>query len=564
MNMNSQEIVDIATPVLARDRFYISFSPKNRPETVRVEYSVPHGQPIQLDISWNHSHFRKGSFDSQILTTMCGVCGSILQKDNDNIYIVTDTYGMLPVYFYRGKNGFCFFTHFPDFLSSMSSPSLTPDPTGISEAMFFDIFINGRTIFKEIQMLPQGSIICWNSRNSELSITPYYNYSFDSRKRVTETDVGEQIAERLENVLRKTYSDHFLLPLSGGVDSRLLAAAMTRVYGPENITALSFAAHPKSYECVYAKEVCEILGIKDWQTHILTPDSYMRSLKYFPERFGGNLSVAHGHLFDGIKSRERDFKGMTLVSGAFADAVGGYGAKAPGLEMSDQRDSHYYRHLIKLDAVLDFKSIKNKISDDIEAVFIKWKNGSSVETFDEYAYITQRQPCVLFTQSLLYKDVIPVMQPFADYDLSEFFFGLPYELRSYKKATRAAIHFYSQKLSSLADVSSKMISDSFRDTYRVYRGKVMNNACRIMTTLTNDRRLFFSPYQTESQDYNLRTSHREMAINAMTVLRDYGIIRDDQLRVLTRKPYKQFGGGVMPCAQYWAITITEALKRFAG
>ncbi len=109
-----------------------------------------------------------------------------------------------------------------------------------------------------------------------------------------------------------------------------------------------------------------------------------------------------------------------------------------------------------------------------------------------------------------------------------------------------------------------MLPDSFGSIYHVYRGKLINNAYRIMTALTCDRHLFFSPYQTESQEYNLRTTHREIARNAMTALRDYGIISDDQLRYLTRKPFKQFGGGVMNCAQYGAITIAEALKRFAG
>lgn len=510
---------------------------------------------IDLDDQQNYTHLKK---------RMLGHPAVGVDKNPERLVLVTDVYGMLPVFSYCNDNTYYFFSHFPDLINELPNLQLTPDSAGIWEAMTFDVILGRRTIFREIKMLPSSSVITIDLRTGMQSEVKYDNLTFEAISGIDERKAGKKAVELLKKALAKIKGDHFLLPLSGGVDSRLLAAVMVEVFGPDRITALSFACRPSSYEFVYAKKTCDILGIKDWRGHILTADSYLRSLQIFPHRFGGNLSISHGHLYDALQANKDKWAGMTLVSGAFADAAGGYGAKSPELCFQSVEESDYYRHLIKIDSVLHLGQTRACIEQDIKDIYNDWQNGSKAETFDEYAYVTQRQPRVLFPQSILYSDILPVGQPFTYPELSEFLFGLPFELRDYKRAIRAAIRHINPRLYKLPDISSKMMQDSWTDRLHIYSGKVLNNLNLLFTYIFNDRRLFFSPYQTECQDYNLRTSHRRLALEAIEVLQECGVISKEQGLILKKKTYRQYKGIHLACAQYWAITVAAALNQFSN
>lgn len=494
---------------------------------------------------------------------MRGVAGVLVDQVGGRLTLATDAYGMLPVFYYQTDDTYYFFTHFPDLLDAFPDIILTPDPAGIWEGMIYDQILGGRTIFKEISMLPPSTMIAIDCRSGAKSMSAYDGLKFERISDIDEREAGQRVADLLKEVLARMEGDHFLLPLSGGVDSRLLAAAMVDLLGPDRITALSFACNSSSYEFIYAKKTCEILGIKDWRGHILTQESYLRSLKVFPSRFGGELSISNGHLYDALSTRMSEWAGKVLVSGAFADAAGGFHADPPEFRYKPVEESHYYRHLIKLDSFLRFGKSKEFIEQDIRDNHAHWQDGSTIMTFDEYAYITNRQPRMLFLQSLSYKDILPVVQPFADRDLSEFLFALPFELRRYKRAIRAAIRHINPEVYDLPDISSKMLHDSWPDRLHIYRGKVLNNLNLLLTCAFGDRKLFFSPYQTECQDYNLRTIHRRLALKCIDILLEYDVISSDQGCNLKKKPYKLYRGLHLACAQYWAITIAITLSKFA-
>jgi len=538
------------------NRFWLEIN--NFPNSLTQEpYSLgPNGHILNIEDDLSTP---SNSTAEQLRNELTGKSATIVSTSNNSITIVTDTYGTLPIYLYSKGSHHCFFSHFPDLLNKIAPNTLTPDNVGIWESMLYDATIHTRTIFKEITMIPTATCATINFLNKNLAMTKFNHLSFQSIEGMDSYEAGSAVAEKLKNSLSLYKDKRFLLPLSGGIDSRLLAGAMVEVFGPDRITALSFACSKNSYELKYAKNVCDVLGIKDWRTHILTNKSYMHSLEKLPMRLGGNLSISHGHLFDALSSSKGTLSEMTLVSGAFADAAGGYHASSPSV----QQKSHYYRHLSSMDKILDLGNNKQEFLSDLDEVKKTWKDYSTIDSFDEYFYVTNRQPKVIFTQSLLYGDFLPVIQPFTNPNLSDYLFGLPYHLRSHKLSLRMAIFSISSKLFELPDISSKMIKRNTSDLAHIYRGKILNNLARLATRTTFDKHLFFSPYQTECQDYNLRTFHRKKVLAAFSDLEQKGIISTKQSKILRQKPYKQFGGGLLPCVQYWAITISETLKQFS-
>ncbi len=491
-----------------------------------------------------------------------GICATLLVSNEQQVIILTDAYGILPIFCYKSIHSYVYFSHFNDLIKVINTSELSPDKNGIWEALLYDSSIYKRTIFSEISHIPPGTHITIDLISGDIQMQKYSNLSFPAIQGIDSHQAGKSVAEKLKNAFAAQSNHKFLLPLSGGVDSRLLAAALVDVHGPECITALSFACKESSYELRYAKEVCDILGIKDWRPYILNSSSYMRSLDLFPGRLGGNLSISHGHLFNALCDKAESFIGMTLVSGAFADAAGGFHASPKTAASTSLEHSHYYQHLSSMAKIISLEDVFDPIHADIQSTYSSWKDGSSIETFDEYFYVTTRQPRVIFTQSLLYRDFLPVIQPFTNPELSSFMFGLPYSCRSFKESIRSAIAVLSPQLATLPDISSKMARKTASQSYHIYKGKILNNMARIATRAFFDKCLFFSPYQTECQDYNLRTTHRRSILSAFATLEKRKLISHDQTTVLSKKPYKQFGGGILPCVQYWALTISRTLDYF--
>ena len=488
--------------------------------------------------------------------------GVWIGRNTENLIIYTDIYGTLPSYLYKSEELVAVFTHFQDLFENFNDIKLTPDPVGITEALFFDNSINLSTNFKEIQFLPPASIISIGLCNNEVSIFSYNSFSFSELGIMSHVEVGKNIAEKLLKALRGIKTDRILLPLSGGIDSRLLAAALTKIYDPKSITAVSFACKKSSYEIKYAHSTCEILGIKDWRFNQLTEKSYIGSKNILPYLLGGGLGIQHGHLYSTLLSLNLPrIESYTLVSGAFADAAGGYGVQPVTSKYHEVEQSFYFKRLLKIDNWVRFDGVQEMIKKDIIELYTSWLKGSIINSFDEYCYFTQRQSRCLFTQSLIYKDILPVCQPYTDTDLSEFLIRLPFKYRKFKRGIRSALKYLNPELYKLPDISSLLPNESKKEIIYLYKGKVLNNTCRILTWLTKDRYLFFSPYQTECQDYLLRTSHRQMALEAMQVLQQYGLLTYEQATKLNQKPHKQFGGGLLPTAQYWAITIASVLNK---
>lgn len=513
-----------------------------------------------IEFSFVNQFLREDKNKNLLKNILSKINGVLIGEDDNYVIIVTDHYGILPIYMYTEKNKIVLFSHFNEFKELKNDIVLSIDQIGVWEQIIHGLPLNDRTIYNEIKLLSPASIFCINKITGSLKRIFYDNITFPISSDANSELVGKNIEELLSIFFSRQNIEHCLLPLSGGIDSRLLAASLSKIYGSDKITAITFASSKNSYEFIYAKKVCEILGIKDWRFHLLTPDSYLRSLNVFPHRTGGMLSVAHGHLYDVLSTKNKEWEGMTLISGAFADAASGYATEDPKLSCTSLENSNYFQNLEKLNKNLVLGNIKSEITNDLQNIFLRWKDNSSIKSFNEFVYINQRQSRLLFTQSLLYQDLIPVLQPFCDNTVSEYLLSLPFEMRHFKQSLRYSIEFFNKELFNLPDISSIYRRKYLRDYYHLYRGKIFNNVAMMLTILFNDHHLFFSPYQTESQDFYLRRFHRQLVIDSIKYLLSRGILNENNMKILIEKPFKQYGGGFLTAAQYSIITMARAFN----
>ncbi|MDQ7818387.1 MAG: asparagine synthase C-terminal domain-containing protein [Melioribacteraceae bacterium] len=485
-------------------------------------------------------------------------------ETSDAIEVITDRFGEYPVYKYQTQQELVLFSRFSDLVKHKADLRLTPNIAGIWESLIYDMTLNNGTIYNEIEIIPQGSIYRIYKDNFKTEIKYHEKYHFEKVSEYTLEEAGMKLSSLLCDELKTIDKKNIILPLSGGIDSRLLAILLSKLYQPEKIKVISFAGDKKSYELRYSKSICNTLGIKNWSSHLLDENTYLGFLDTVVSETGGMLSMMHGHLYDALK-RKRCFEEneAVLISGAFADAAGGYAAIKLNIDSDDLKHSSYFLRLQKLNSHLKIvDDYYLKILDDLQFLFNRWKEDSNIETFDEYFYVAQRQPKLLFALSALYSQFLKVHHPFVSAKIANFLFSMPFELRKYKSIIRSAVKFSHKQLYELPDISSKMISDNYKRKYHTIRGKVYNNLALIMTVLYGDRRLVFSPFQTESQDYLLRTSFRNLVYSSLSQLKEFGIINDRQFEVIYQKPYKQYGGGVITTMQYRAITLAKTLQSY--
>jgi asparagine synthase (glutamine-hydrolysing) len=377
------------------------------------------------------------------------------------IIIITDPYGLQSVYYHFSTDrGFTFSGDLEDLL--VKCPWKEIDVNGLAEYLRFLDISAPHTIYKNVYRLEPGSVLTYSISDNELGIKHV-------GKRNNSSSLPRNYLDEFEKILSKSLerrtsgSNGIGLMLSGGIDSSLLAAMLTRLKIKNK--SLSLSAYTVGFddaeldESTIAKNIADYLGIKH---HVLkfTADE---ELMVFHE-FIKNLSIPFADpavlptmlimkrmLGDGIN---------VVIEGTGADGIIGY------------MPSEYHRRVFNYTSKIPFHVRKlityclNIIKDpldikplfefkDVQEKFIRWQGWTDIEigqlcgitcsfedttfykTFNGYKkkgiYELYRQlmismPDDRLIEPLRYYKVKPVL-PFFDKSLREYIDSLPFHLK---------------------------------------------------------------------------------------------------------------------------------------
>ena len=462
-------------------------------------------------------------------------CGLIFGANEKSFFLANDKFGTYPMYIYKGKDVVYLFNRFSS-LMEMDEIDWSIDQIGFWETLIYDMSLYERTVFEHIKQLPFASIIEIGP-NLDISIKKYWNYNFAPENPRNEAEAVNEAYARLASVLKNYPQDKFyLLPISGGIDSRLIAATLTKTIPLSNIHSFTFGFDPRIYENIYAKRICELLGISNHEFHLLAPNAYVNATEPFNRATGGAISIAHCHLFDYLNNKY-NASADYLVSGIFADATAGFGAvlttrdllsSAPLNVLKKRRDEFCLDH-----------DIYDGIISDLSRLYENWQSGSTLTSFEEYVYCTERNCKLLFSLADLFRDFIQVMIPFTDFELAGYLFGLPYEYREDKTITRIILRNLFSKL-SIPDVSSRPVIWNMKDRMRSYHFKMINYGNMLLSMILSDRFHILNPYQTEDQGSCLRLHNRSLLTVSVDRLMEKGIINETQASKFRKRAYKSY------------------------
>ncbi|GEM_PF-39665 len=198
--------------------------------------------------------------------------------DGRRLLLARDRLGKKPLYYSRlSDGGIVFASEIKAILCHPAVPR-TLDPVALDQYLTFQYALAPRTLFKGIAKLPAGHVLAYE--DGEVAVREYWDPSAHvSRSReggeraIPFEAAKEELGQRLiEAVAKRLVSDVPLgLLLSGGIDSSLVAALMTRAGGGQVRTFTVGFEDAAFDETPFARRVASHLGTEHHEFR-LTPN----------------------------------------------------------------------------------------------------------------------------------------------------------------------------------------------------------------------------------------------------------------------------------------------------
>jgi hypothetical protein len=182
---------------------------------------------------------------------------------DDEFTLFNDRLGIKKAFIYQKGNDF-YISNDINIIHEITQDEISPENIAIHALM--NRFVGGKTIYRNIEILPPASII--KLENGRLSIKKYWSLD-DLLIRKKSVISIEEIAKEFDSVIQD-YINFFkpqsiTLTLTGGLDSRLILASLLK----NNIKPDTYTfGNPESGDVITAQEISRKLGLKHhnpWQ-----------------------------------------------------------------------------------------------------------------------------------------------------------------------------------------------------------------------------------------------------------------------------------------------------------
>ena len=288
----------------------------------------------------------------------------IYDKAKQTMFGARDYFGIKPFYYANMNDTFLFGSEIKSFLPH---PAFRKEVNHEALKMYliFQYTPTSETMFKDVYKLDPGSYFTYDGK--DLKVTSYFDISYDEVTR-TYAETMELIQDSIkDSVAMHQISDVEVGSfLSGGVDSSYIASTVK----PMKTYSVGFQVDGFD-ETVYAKELCETLGMSNAKKDISSEEFFgiLPTVQYHSDEPHANLSAVPLYFLSQLAAQ--DVK--VVLSGEGADEMfGGYDSYMP--TTADMR----YSALVPLSVRRALAKTAKKRSDFRGKGFLL-RNGDSLE-----------------------------------------------------------------------------------------------------------------------------------------------------------------------------------------
>lgn len=182
-------------------------------------------------------------------------------KINNRVLLLNDLYGRLPLYYAENREGFMISRNLDVIAKTLNKTAI--DKYGVAEFLVFGYTVTDRTLIEGINYFLPGSLLTYNIDKNQHHIENIFTFNFEKLVSVTKKNYKAKLKESVtlfeQANLRRSYKTS-VIGLSGGLDSRVLAAALKNVNPSVNaVSRLSFNNREK-LDVAIAKQIAETLN----------------------------------------------------------------------------------------------------------------------------------------------------------------------------------------------------------------------------------------------------------------------------------------------------------------
>lgn len=202
---------------------------------------------------------------------------ALWDEHNQTLFCARDRFGIKPFYYTRAGGVLYFASEVKALLPFLRE--IETDPQGLMDYLTFQLCLEGKTLFKDVQELSPGHVLV--ARNGAAQVRRYwqvyYHLDFDHTEKY--------FVERLTSLMQDSVDIHKRsdVPIggyvSGGLDSSIICSLATRDSGSgfEGFTG-KFSISEKFDESRYAREVARERGFTLHEVDI-TPDDFIDNIR---------------------------------------------------------------------------------------------------------------------------------------------------------------------------------------------------------------------------------------------------------------------------------------------
>ena len=189
---------------------------------------------------------------NQIIKSLDGLF-SIILDCNQFIFIVSDCIASRPL-FYRLKDSTIIISDTPRILISKTK-NINQKTVEYYEFKYSGYVCGNKTLFKEIKQIQPAEILYYNKNDNKISENRYFIYYPIKNCIIDKSNKLKELDDILNNIFNRIINDsdnnQIVIPLSGGLDSRLILAKFHEL-GCSNLLTFSYG-DKESHEVIKAK-----------------------------------------------------------------------------------------------------------------------------------------------------------------------------------------------------------------------------------------------------------------------------------------------------------------------
>ena len=378
--------------------------------------------------------------------------------------LISDRFGTRPVYYAFNKGRFLFASEVKSILEDQIKKTI--DTEAVSHLFHFHHVFGYNTLFTAISQLPEAS--CLIFENGKMRQHRYWNFPENTgiytKKHFSRKEIdtySEALEYHLQRAMQRNFSenrDSILLSLSGGLDSRYVAAYASQ-FGIEPLTAFTMGPDD-SEDQIYARQVSALLGIqqKGFEVSPYTLWDNARRFAYYAD----GMSIIHGPV-QGFSILEEYYRKQKItVSSQMCDAVFGSTLWRKRIRILLKKSTLDRESISILTGIFNLSSDErlqtifttdfyNEIKDSYKEVIQRYINLGTKRPFHVYFLLMLNEHGRRGTLcgNLMNNLFLETRMPSYDNHLIDFAFNLPIALREYQYLYRLV---FTRKFPQLAAI----------------------------------------------------------------------------------------------------------------